>query len=114
MRILVVGAGRVGTQVLKQLQKNPALVVLTCDPMEEPLAVQTGVIAEVDIQETLTPLTLEYVLKKSRPDLILLTSVTEDFGLGKAPGIDVLVDSLKRELASISEVPLIEVARTTS
>ncbi|MDX1435689.1 MAG: hypothetical protein R3335_02685 [Anaerolineales bacterium] len=114
MRILVVGAGRVGSQVLKQLQKNPDLVVLTCDPTPEPLAVQTGIIPAVDIQETLTPLTLEYVLKKSSPDIILLTSVTEDFGLGKAPGIDVLVDSLKRELASISAVPLIEVARTTS
>lgn len=111
MRILVVGAGRAGTQVLRQLQKNPSLTVITNDANQEPFAVQEGIISEVDIQETLTPLTLEYVLAQARPDLILLTSVSEDFGLGTAPGVDVMVDSLKRELASISSVPLIEVAR---
>lgn len=113
MRILVVGAGRAGTQVLRQLQKNPSLTVITNDARQEPFAVQEGVISEVDIQETLTPLTLEYVLAQARPDLILLTSASEDFGLGTAPGVDVMVDSLKRELASMSSVPLIEVARGT-
>jgi hypothetical protein len=72
------------------------------------------VISKVDIQETLTPLTLEYVLAQAKPDLILLTSASEDFGLGTAPGVDVMVDSLKKELASISGVPLIEVARGSS
>ncbi len=114
MRILVVGAGKVGAQVLRQLQKNPSLIIITCSPHQEPFAVQKGVIPEIDIQETLTPLTLAYVLDKTRPDLILLTSSSEDFGLGTAPGVDVMVDSLKRELASISNVPLIEVARGTS
>lgn len=114
MRILVVGAGQVGAQVLRQLQKNPSLTIITCDSSQEPLAVQKGIIAKVDIQETITPLTLRYILAKAEPDLILLTSSSEDFGLGTAPGVDVMVDSLKRELASISTVPLIEVARATS
>ena len=114
MRILVIGAGRVGAKVLQQLQKNQSLTVITCDAADDPFAVQTGVIPAVDIQETLTPLTLEYILKQSTPDIILLTRVTEDFGLGKAPGIDILVDSLKRELESMSGVPMIEVARGTS
>jgi nucleoside-diphosphate-sugar epimerase len=111
MRILVVGAGRIGARVLRQLRKNPSLTIITCSPHEEPFAVQEGIIPKVDIQETLTPLTLGYVLDKARPDIILLTSSSEDFGLGTAPGVDVMVDSLKRELASISDVPLIEVAR---
>lgn len=111
MRILVAGAGHAGTQVLRQLQKNPSLTVITCSPHKEPFAVQEGIIPEVDIQETLTPLTLGYVLDLAKPDLILLASTSEDFGLGTAPGVDVMVDSLKRELASISNVPLIEVAR---
>ena len=111
MRILVVGAGEVGTQVLRQLKKNPSLEIVTCDASPEPRAVREGVVSEIDIQETLTPLTLAYILAKAKADLVLLTSTSEDFGLGTAPGVDVMVDSLKRELASISEVPLIEVAR---
>lgn len=111
MRIMVVGAGKVGAQVLRQLQKNPSLDIVTCDARPEPFAVQEGVVSEVDIQETLTPLTLGYILAQVKPDLVLLTSTSEDFGLGTAPGVDVMVDSLKRELAAISEVPLIEVAR---
>lgn len=114
MRILVVGAGRAGAKVLRQLQKNPSLTIVTCASNQRPFAVQEGIIAKVDIQETLTPLTLAYVLDKAEPDLILLTSSSEDFGLGTAPGVDVMVDSLKRELAAISRVPLVEVSRGSS
>ena len=114
MRILVVGAGRIGAQVLRQLQKNSSLTIITCSPHQKPLAVQEDIIPKVDIQETLTPLNLEYVLDLAKPDLILLASASEDFGLGTAPGVDVMVDSLKKEIASISKVPLIEVARGTS
>ena len=112
MRILVVGAGRVGAYVLRQLQKNPSLTLITCDPHEEPFAVQKGIISKVDIQEALTPLNLTYVIEQANPDLILLTRTSADFGLGKVPGMDMMVESLKMELSSISKVPLIEVART--
>ena len=78
MRILVVGAGRIGAQVLRQLQKNPSLTIITCDPNEEPFAVQKGIISEVDIQESLTPLTLAYILAQAKPDLILLARASED------------------------------------
>jgi ketopantoate reductase len=114
MRILVIGAGRTGAQVLRQLHKNPSLTIITCSPHREPYAVREGIIPSVDIQETLTPLTMAYVLERSKPDLILLTSSSGDFGIGEAPGVDVMVDSLKRELAGISSVPLIEVSRGTS
>jgi UDP-N-acetylmuramoylalanine-D-glutamate ligase len=63
MRILVVGAGRNGAQVLRQLQKNPGLTVVTIDPRERPYAVERGIIPSVDFQESLTPLTLDYLLK---------------------------------------------------
>lgn len=112
MRVLVVGAGHVGTKVLRQLQKNPNLTVITADPHDKPYAVQRGVISAVDVQEALTPFTLEYILEKTKPDLVLLTRATEDMGLGKAPGMDILVNSLRKELAAISQVPMIEVART--
>lgn len=111
MRVLVVGAGRVGARVLRQLQKNPELVVLVLDPRENPYALQEGIISKVDIREALTPLTLEHVVEQARPELILLTTTTEDLGLGKAPGLDILADSLKEEVAALSELPVIEVAR---
>jgi len=111
MRILVIGAGRTGAKVLKQLQKNPAFEILTADPRQVHHAVEEGIIEQVDINEVLTPLTLETVLEQARPDLVLLAMSTEDMGLGKAPGMEILADALKEELSALSRVPVIEVAR---
>ena len=112
MRILVVGAGRIGARVLRQLQKNAALTVITLDPRPEPFAVQEGIVDHIDIAEAFTPLTLEHVLEQARPDLVLITTTTEDLGLGRAPGLDILADALKKEIARTAAVPVIEVART--
>ena len=111
MRILVVGAGRTGTKVIRQLRKNPDLTLITVDPGDRPFAVREGVIEEVDIQEVLTPLTLEYVLENAQPDLVLLTTSSEELGLGSIPGLDVLAASVRTELAAASRVPVIAVAR---
>lgn len=112
MKLLVVGAGRVGTSVLAQLQKNPNLSVVTVDPREKPYAVRQGLIEKVDIQEAFTPLTMAYVLEQAQPDLILMTATTEDMGLGKAPGMDVLTVALQEEIAALCTLPVIKVART--
>ncbi len=111
MRILVVGAGRVGARVLEQLQKNPGITVITLDPNENPYAVQEGVIESVDIRETLTPLTIEMVMEQSQADLVLMTTASEDLGLGRVTGVDVLVKALREEIAALCEVPVIQVAR---
>ncbi len=111
MRILVVGAGRIAANVLLQLKKNPAVTVLTLDPRENPYALEQGIIDAVDFRESLTPLNLKYVMEKAKPDLILLARATEDLGLGQAPGMDVLAESLGHELAEICELPMIKVAR---
>jgi hypothetical protein len=111
MRILVIGAGRTGACVLRQLQKNPALTVLTADAHERPYAVAQGIIPAVDYRESLTPFTLDHVLAQAQPDLVLLTRAPNDLGLGAAPGMDLFADSLRHELMAISEVPMIEVAR---
>ncbi|MBC8509179.1 MAG: NAD-binding protein [Chloroflexi bacterium] len=112
MRILVVGAGRVGAHVLQQLQKNPKITIITADPNETPYAVQEGIIEKVDIRESLTPLTLDFVVAQSQPELMILTRTSEDLGLGMAPGTDILAEALRDELAAISDVPVIEVTRT--
>ncbi|MGD2157257.1 MAG: Gfo/Idh/MocA family oxidoreductase [Anaerolineales bacterium] len=111
MRVLVIGAGRGGASVIRQLQKNPNLSILTVDPRQEPYAVQQGAIERVDIQEVFTPLTLDYILEQAEPDLVLIATSTQDLGLGDAPGMDILAQSLREELAALSEAPVIEVAR---
>ncbi len=111
MRILVVGAGRTGVRVLRQLQKNPALTLLVTDAREAPEAVREGIIDRVDFQETLTPLTLRYLLDEAKPDLILMATTSEDLALGTSPGVDMLAESLRKEVAAISPVPVIQVAR---
>jgi len=111
MIVLVIGAGHTGAEVLRQLKKNTLIKVLTLDPRKEPFAVQQGIIGKVDFTEALTPLTLEFILEQAEPDLVLLASATEDMGLGLAPGMDVLAQALRDELAAIAKVPVIEVAR---
>jgi FlaA1/EpsC-like NDP-sugar epimerase len=110
MRILVVGAGRSGAQVLRQLQTNPDLDVVTADPNEEPYAVAEGVIDSVDVREQLTPLNLAYIVEQVQPDMILLAQTSQDLSLGQALGMGLFTDSLRAELSLMSEVPVIEVA----
>lgn len=113
MRVLVIGAGRVGAKVIKQLQKNPSIDVITADPRPEHFAVTEGVIDKVDIQDSITQLTLNRILDEARPDIVLITMQPEDMGLGKTPGVDVLAEALHEEMALLSPVPVIEVARTS-
>ena len=113
MRVLVAGAGRVGAKTLVQLKKNPNIEVLTVDPRIEPYAVQKGILSNIDFHEPLTPIALEHVIGQVKPDLVLVTTTTEDMGLGKAPGIDIFVEALKEEIAVMSNVPIIAVARTS-
>lgn len=112
--VLVVGAGKMGAHVLRQLLKNPRLRILTLDPRDNPYAVQQGIIAEVDYKEVLTPLTLDEILTQAQPDLILLASSAADMGIGTAAGLDMFSDALRDELATIAEIPVIEVARSTA
>jgi nucleoside-diphosphate-sugar epimerase len=113
MRILVIGAGRTGAKVLRQLQKNPELTVIVVDPHERPYAVEQGIISSVDYRESLTPLTLDYLLQKSRPDLVFLTRAPADFGVGSALGLDMLAESLQDELVTLSDVPMIVVSQAS-
>lgn len=113
MRVLILGAGRTGSQVIQQLRKNEAIEIVTADPRPEPHALEHGLIERVDIREVITPLTLDAILAKARPDLILMAMPTEEMGLGTAPGVEILADALRDEIAGVSRTPVIEVARVT-
>ncbi len=114
LKVLVCGAGENGAEVIRQLRKNKNIEIVTLDPRENPAALEQGIIDKIDVEETLTPLTLDYVINNVNPDLILLTTELDDLGLGNVSGIDMLASSLKDELTSISPVPLIQVARLGS
>ncbi len=111
MRVLVCGAGENGANVIRQLRKNKDIEIVVLDPRENPYALAEGIIEKVDVEETLTPLTLDYVIESVNPDLILLTTELEDLGLGNVAGIEVLSSSLGDELTTISPIPAIKVAR---
>ena len=113
LRLLVVGAGRVGARVLLQLRKNPALLVFTVDPRETPFAVEEGIITSVDYQRDLTPKDLEPVIEEVKPDLVLVTTSRDDIVRSNIPGLEVLVEALRQELEATSKVPIIAVSRTS-
>ena len=113
MRVLVVGAGRVGARVLRQLRKNPDLTVVTVDPREEPFAVKEGVIPFVDYDAELTPMELEPVIEVVKPDLVLVTTSSEDVGRSGIPGLEILVEALRGELEATAKVPIIAVDRSS-
>ena len=114
MIVLVVGAGKTGTEVLRQLLKNPDLQIVTLDPRENPYAVETGIVKDVDFKEPLTPLSIDSIVKVAQPDLVLLTTSPQDMGLGEAAGMDVLSAALHDELATIADVPVIKVMRSVT
>lgn len=114
MTVLVVGVGKTGAEVLRQLLKNPALRIVTLDPRENPYAIQEGILEDVHFKEPLTPLSIDAIINEAKPDLVLLTTSPQDMGLGEAAGIDVLSAALDDELATIADVPLIKVARSAS
>ena len=70
-------------------------------------------VAAVDYRRSLTPLTLEHIVRQTQPDLILLTSTTGDMGLGQTAGVEMLTSALQDEVALTADVPVIEVARTS-
>jgi ketopantoate reductase len=112
LKILVVGAGRVGAKVLLQLKKNPALTVLTVDPRDEPYAIEQGIIESVDYKKELTPRDLGEVLAWVEPDLVLVTTSAGDMGHTGVPGLEILVEALRGELEATANVPIIAVDRS--
>ncbi|REJ84279.1 MAG: hypothetical protein DWQ44_06490 [Bacteroidetes bacterium] len=109
MKILVAGAGERGSRVIQQLLKNKSIEIIVLDPREETYAVKNKIIGKVDLKESLTPLTLDYILNKCNPDLIILASHSLDLGLGNIGSSHLLSRSIREELAAISPVPVIEV-----
>ena len=112
MRVLVVGAGKVGLKVLHQLRKNPSIIVATVDPRERPPAIEDGIIEAVDYHNELRLRELAQVIKKEKPDIVLVTTSPEDISKSGVSGLEILVESLRGELEASANVPIIAVSRS--
>lgn len=105
MRVWVVGAGQVGTQAIRELQKNEDIAIIVSDVSETPKAVKEGVVAAVDYVETVTPANINSLGRRIRPDLILIDSSAEGRNLGGMTGAGNFMLALANEIAHSSDYP---------
>ncbi len=107
MRVWLIGAGKIGTAALLQLRKNPEIQVVVSDPIPNPTAVEEGIIERVDYVENVTPVNVNRLARRIRPDLVLLTPSVVEHGLGSMEGAAALVEALNYEIASRCEYPVL-------
>ncbi len=112
MKIVVIGAGRVGARVLLQLKKNPSIEPILVDPRDEPYAIQRGIAPAIHYKVELSSIELGMIIAKELPELVLVTTSPEDLGKESVSGLDIYVESLGRELESVLRVPVIGVSRS--
>lgn len=105
MRIWLVGADKVGMEVLEQLSKNTELEVVVSAQTADPRAVREGVIEKVDFVERVTSTNVNQLARRVRPDLILIDSTANDQALGRVTGGSALAAALNYEIAAASDYP---------
>ena len=105
MRVWLIGAGNIGTVALRQLLKNPAVELFVSDPSEEPEAVRDGLIERVDLVANISPVNVNEVAHRVRPDLILLSPGIGEQGFGAVEGSKALSDALNYETIVASDYP---------
>ncbi len=104
MRIWLIGADQAGTDVLRQLKKNPNIEVIVSDVLEQPKAVVDKVIAKVDYVEQVTPININTFARRIRPDLILLDPGADKRNLRISGGM-AFANAINMETAAASEYP---------
>ena len=82
MRVWLIGAGNIGSVALRQLQKNPAVEIFVSDPSDQPEAVHSGLIERVDLVANISPVNVNEIARRVRPDLILLSPGIGEQGFG--------------------------------
>lgn len=107
MRIWLIGAGERGTEIVRQLQKNRNIELVISDPTPHPRALAEGMIAKVDHTEAVTPININTLARRIRPDLILIDAGADQRSLGRVTGGTAFADALNNETAAASEYPCI-------
>ena len=104
MRIWLIGADQNGTDALRQLKKNRNIEVIVSDSTEQPKAVIEKVIAKVDYVETVSPININVLARRIRPDLILIDAAADKRNLRVFGGM-AFTDAINTEIVAISEYP---------
>lgn len=107
MRIWLIGADKQGTEVLRQLKKNPAVEVTVTDAIARPRAVIDGVIARVDAVERVTTVNINHLARRFGPDLILIDAGADKRAMGDVSGAAFFVEALHAEMAAVCELPCV-------
>ena len=107
MRIWLIGADEAGSEVLRQIQKNPNIEVIVTDTTDRPKSVLDRVIEKVDAVENVTQVNINTLAKRLRPDLILIDSGAAKRNLSRLSGAMVYAEAFQNEMAAISDFPCI-------
>jgi hypothetical protein len=112
MRIWLIGAGRIGMNALTQLEKNSDVTVIISDPSQSPPAVQQGLIDKVDYVTNVTPINVNELARRIRPDVILISPSEGEHSFGRLEGGRALADALNYEIASASDYPCLVLSQS--
>lgn len=107
MRIWLIGADQAGSEALHQLQKNPAIEVVVTDMIDRPRAVVDHLIERLDSVETVTPMNINSLARRIRPDLILIDSDAAKRNVSRLSGGMVYAEALQNEIAAVCDLPCI-------
>ena len=105
MRIWLIGADSGAVKALRQLRKDPDIEVLVSARSERPKAVQEGILDRVNYVEQITPVNVNNLARRIRPDLILIDAAAEERSYGRISGGLAFSDSLITEIAATSDYP---------
>ena len=98
MRVLVIGAEKLGAKVIKQLKKIPDAEIVVAERRERPFAVECGAIDKVDVVAHVTSMNFEETLEQTSPDFVILARTVEDWGKAETPMGSEYVAGMEREL----------------
>lgn len=98
MRVLVIGAEKLGAQVIRQLKKIPDVEIVVAERRERPEAVTSGEIEKVDIVSHVTAMNFGEVLSETKPDFVVLARTVQDWEKSDTPMGSEFVCGMEREL----------------
>ena len=98
MRVLVIGAERLGAHVIGQLKKIPEIEIMVAERRERPVAVECGAIEKVDIVAHVTSMNFEEVIERAKPDFVILARTVQDWDKAETPMGSEYVTGMEREL----------------
>jgi len=106
VRILVVGAGKLGAKVIRQLKKNPELEIVVADPHDDPEALRDGTVDKIDLKAHVTTMNFSEVVCKLKPDMVILARTVHDWEQSDTPMGTQYVMGMERELTKSDLVVL--------